>query len=69
MNTEKKAPRSVAELSHAVRDMLAKNVTGSNRFESMDLCEEIMNRSDLEHESLRPTLRSWIGKIQDKFQR
>ena len=68
----KKEPRSVAELSHAVAAMCKAELNGKNRFASMDLCKEIMNRCDLvshHDEFTRQTLRSWIGKVQARFQR
>lgn len=68
----KLVPRTITELSHATAEMLKRPLNGPNRFASMDLCQEIMERIDQLHysdEETRFLLRSWIGKIQNRFQR
>lgn len=58
-------PRSITELSHAVGEVLRTAPTEKLRFDSMDLCEELLERTDLTRDSLmQETLRSWIGKVQ-----
>jgi len=63
-------PRTVTELSHAVAKMLTLPPNEKkNRFDSMALCEEIMDRHDVTRDNLmRETLRSWVGEVQAKFQ-
>lgn len=66
------APRNCVELSHAVRALLEADENESNRFASMDLCAEIMDCADLVppfDEHLRDTLRSWVARLQARFQR
>lgn len=61
-------PRSIAELSHAVAEVLRSPHKGDvTRFRVMDLSQEIMERCDLvsaRDDLMRDTLRSWIGRIQ-----
>ena len=71
MTKQKNPPRSISELSHATAEMLRAEINDPNRFKSMDLCNEIMDRCDLvshRDQLMLDTLRSWIGKIQERFQ-
>jgi len=65
-------PRSVTELLKVSAAFLKDDfpANGENRFLSMDLCEEIMDRHDLilYDDCLRETLRGEVGRIQFKFQ-
>lgn len=61
--------KTITALSHEVAAILKEDINEKNRFRSMDLCVEIIEVADKTHDNfMRETLRSWIGKIQDKFQ-
>jgi hypothetical protein len=61
--------RSIADLSHLVGAHLKAPTTEKNRFKSMDLCADIMARADVTGDPLmNETLRSWIGKLQRRFE-
>ena len=57
------------ELVKRVSEMLKAELTEKNRFASMDLCQELMDAHDNTRDiAMRETLRSWVGKIQERFQ-
>ncbi len=61
-------PRTIAELSHAVAAALKTDRSEKARFESMELCQEIMAHHDrTRDQSMQHTLRSWVGKVQSHF--
>lgn len=63
----KPAPRSVAELSHAVAGILAEPPDGDRlRFRVMDLAAELINAADAYTRDplMQRTIWGWIGKIQ-----
>lgn len=63
-------PRSILELSHAVARQLQQPITELERNCSRELCAEILARIDLMSDPLLSlSLRSWIGKLQTRFER
>ena len=65
-NKEKKEPRSITELSHAVAEVLRGPASGDSvRFKVMDLAQELIEQADAQRDPMmRQTLWSWIGKVQ-----
>lgn len=63
--------KTIASLSREVAAILKEDILTNekNRFCSMDLCVEILEVCDKTHDDfMRETLRSWIVKVQNKFQ-
>lgn len=61
--------KSITKLTHDVAALLKEDVTESNRFKSMDLCERIRDASDRQRNTqMRETMRRWTGKLQTKFE-
>ena len=65
--SNKSAPRPLADLSHAVTDILAEQPGGDRlRFRVMDLAQELIEAADgyTRDPLMQRTIWGWIGKIQ-----
>lgn len=59
---------NLTELTHEVAAMLKAEQNEENRFKSMDLCQRLIEECDqVGDQLLRETIRSWIGRIQERF--
>ena len=64
----KRSLKTITALSHEVGAILRAESTAT-RLQSMDLCADILAVCDRQRDDLmRATLRSWIVKVQTKFQ-
>jgi hypothetical protein len=65
----KKSVKTLTQLSKETGTLLAADMTETTRFASMDLCQDILVvLKQTRDQCMRDTLRSWIGKLQTKYQ-